>query len=231
MIGRRNLRAVCFILLLFVCVLPLLSYAENTPGRPIALKFTPDVYEVNAGSVFWPSVYVTAEDLSAFDAAYGSVEFSLWRDEGILQITGEYKVGTEPGVYTGGIKGLHPGIEVVFVRVPGMENSPDHACTVIVHSTHPVCVPEGVTAVSEESFRGIAADEVVLGGSVTRIESMAFAGCPLLGLITIPAGVTYIAEDAFDGCDGVNIICAAGSYAQQYASSHGLLFYAAQPKE
>ena len=228
---RRNLRAVCCALLIFVCAFPLLSCAENTKGTPTALKFTPDVYEVNAGSVLWPSVYVTAEDLSAFDAAYGSVEFSLWRDEGILQITGEYAPGPEPGVYTGGIKGLHPGIEVVFVRVPGMENSPDHACTVIVHSAHPVCVPEGVTAVSEESFRGIAADEIVLGSSVKRIESMAFAGCPSLGLVTIPAGVTYIAEDAFDGCDGVSIICAAGSYAHQYASSHGLLFYAAQPKE
>ena len=225
---KRNLRAVCCALLLFICVFPLLSCAENTQGMPTALKFVPDVYEMNAGSVLWPSVYVTAEDLSAFDAAYGSVEFSLLLGDGILQITGEYAAGPELGEYTGGIKGLRPGIGAVSAYVPGLENSPDHACTVIVHSTHPVCVPEGVTAVSEESFRGIAADEVVLGGSVTRIESMAFAGCPLLGLITIPAGVTYIAEDAFDGCDGVNIICAAGNYAQQYASSHGLLFYAAQ---
>ena len=228
---RKNMRAFCCALLLFVYVFPLLSYAENTQGAPTALKFAPDVYEVNAGGVLWPSVYVTAEDLSAFDAAYGRVEFSLWRDDGILQITGEYKTGSEPWVYTGGIKALHPGVEVVNVCVPGLENSPDHACTVIVHSTHPVRIPEGVTAVSEESFRGIAADEVVLGGSVKRIESMAFAGCPSLGLITIPAGVTYIAEDAFDGCDGVNIVCTAGSYAHQYASSHGLLFYAAQPKE
>lgn len=228
---RRNLRAVCCALLLFMCVFPLLSCAENTQGMPTALKFVPDVYEMNAGSVLWPSVYVTAEDLSAFDAAYGGVEFSLLLGDGILQITGEYAAGPELGEYTGGIKGLRPGIGAVSAYVPGLENSPDHACTVIVHSTHPVRIPEGVTAVSEESFRGIAADEIVLGGSVKRIESMAFAGCPSLGLITIPAGVTYIAEDAFDGCDGVNIICAAGSYAHQYASSHGLLFYAAQPKE
>ena len=228
MTNRKNLRAVCCALLIFVCVFPLLACAENTQGMPTALKFVPDVYEMNAGSVLWPSVYVTAEDLSAFDAAYGSVEFSLLLGDGILQITGEYAAGTEPGVYTGGIKGLHPGIGVVSVYVPGMENSPDYACTVIVHSTHPVRIPEGVTTVSEESFCGIAADEVVLGSSVKRIESMAFAGCPSLGLVTIPAGVTYIAEDAFDGCDGVNIICAAESYAYRYALSHGLLLYAAQ---
>lgn len=228
---RKNMRAFCCALLLFVYVFPLLSYAENTQGAPTALKFAPDVYEVNAGGVLWPSVYVTAEDLSAFDAAYGRVEFSLWRDDGILQITGEYKTGSEPGVYTGGIKALHPGVEVVNVCVPGMENSPKHACTVIVHSTRSVCVPEGVTAVDEETFRGIAADEVIIGSGVTRIESMAFAGCSSLGLVTVPACVTYIAPDAFDGCDGVSFICDANSYACLYAAEHGIVFYARIPAE
>ena len=53
-----------------------------------------------------------------------------------------------------------------------------------------------------------------------RIESEAFAGVPMTE-IDIPAGVNYIAEDAFDGC-GLIAIYTHNAYVTAWAEDHGI---------
>ena len=65
------------------------------------------------------------------------------------------------------------------------------------------------------------AEEVVLSNSVESIESRAFADSQNLRLITIPDDI-IIADDAFEGCDALTIICAEGGTVQAYADAHAI---------
>ena len=60
---------------------------------------------------------------------------------------------------------------------------------------------------------------LTLPSSLTAIESGAFTGLPATEAIRIPAGVTAIAEDAFD--PGMTLIVPAGSPWIQWAEAHG----------
>lgn len=65
-----------------------------------------------------------------------------------------------------------------------------------------------------------AAQAVVIPGGVAAIPARAFAGSAALRYVSIPASVTDIADDAFDGCQ-LSIICANGTYAEEWALAHG----------
>ena len=60
---------------------------------------------------------------------------------------------------------------------------------------------------------------VVLPASLTTIRSEAFAGLASMEAVSIPATVTWIAEDAFD--PGVIIIAPVDSYADRWAKDRG----------
>lgn len=63
-------------------------------------------------------------------------------------------------------------------------------------------LPSSLTVIKEEAFAGIAAVTVVIPDSCERIESNAFANCPSLKYIIVPANSSVdIAEDAFGGKD------------------------------
>ncbi len=55
-----------------------------------------------------------------------------------------------------------------------------------------------------------------------RIGNKAFAQCAALEMAEIPASVTSIADDAFAGSERLVIVTAEGSYAQTYATNHGI---------
>ena len=63
---------------------------------------------------------------------------------------------------------------------------------------------------------------VVLQNKVREIGEKAFMNCVNLRQIEIPNSVISIADDAFDGCTRLTIICSNGSYAQEYAVAHGI---------
>ncbi|MBQ8162282.1 MAG: leucine-rich repeat domain-containing protein, partial [Clostridia bacterium] len=85
-------------------------------------------------------------------------------------------------------------------------------------------LPKGLSTIEEEAFEGIAAEQVQIPQGVTRIESRAFAACPNLREVKVPASVTYIADDAFEG--DLYLVGPSGSYVESFAESHGLLFQA-----
>jgi len=97
-------------------------------------------------------------------------------------------------VVDGLLTALRPGQAVIKARVG--ENTA--SCKVTVWRLNILTLPE----------------------NLTRIESEAFANLPDIDALRIPAGVTYIAEDAFAGSNIV-IYAPAGSPAVRWAVEHG----------
>ena len=84
-------------------------------------------------------------------------------------------------------------------------------------------MPAALQIIDEEAFYGsTSVDRVVLSNKVTEIRSRAFANSTL-SEINLPASITYIAEDAFDGPDKVTVSATEGSYAYRWAVEHGYI--------
>lgn len=83
-------------------------------------------------------------------------------------------------------------------------------------------IPKLVRVVSEEMLTGSGAEAVRCPEGVESIESRAFAECENLMYVEILNAEATIADDAFEGCDRLTIICAEGSTAQEYARVHGI---------
>lgn len=61
-------------------------------------------------------------------------------------------------------------------------------------------LPENLRSIEAEAFMGGAFEGVIIPDGCRSIGARAFAGCDKLVYIFIPASVTTIAEDAFEGC-------------------------------
>ena len=81
------------------------------------------------------------------------------------------------------------------------------------------CVCSGYTQLLYAFYSKLGVDCRIISGSA------AFKGSSL-AYIFIPATAVSIAEDAFEGCEGLVIVGMAGSYAQEYAQAHGFTFIA-----
>ena len=94
----------------------------------------------------------------------------------------------------------------------------------LISGTEPagiLTLPAGLTEIGEEAFEAIAAERVVVSNGCSAINARAFAACPNLSEVCLPASVTDIAEDAFDGSPDVFIISPSASV-RQWASNHGI---------
>ena len=86
-------------------------------------------------------------------------------------------------------------------------------------------LPAALTVIGDEAFRGSGAKKVYLPDGVTSIGALAFADCAGMTEIRIPASVTDIAADAFDGHNSrLTIFGSADSPAQTYARQHNIRF-------
>ena len=85
-------------------------------------------------------------------------------------------------------------------------------------------LPSSLTAIEDEAFSGGAFSYVVLPDGAETIGWHAFADCPKLAYIYIPASVASIDENAFDGVEDLTIFGAPGSAADEYAGLHGFTF-------
>ena len=83
-------------------------------------------------------------------------------------------------------------------------------------------LPASLNVIGEEAFAGCAFIFPALPDTTETIRSRAFADCPNLAYIHIPAATTSIADDAFDGAVGLTIFCFAGSEAERFARDHGI---------
>ena len=96
-------------------------------------------------------------------------------------------------------------------------------CTVTVQGGNGsgLKLPEFLKEIGEEAFAGCSEESVIVPDGCETIGARAFADSANLRTITIPASVTSIAADAFDGCTDLTIRTSKGSYASRYAAAHG----------
>lgn len=86
----------------------------------------------------------------------------------------------------------------------------------------------GITAIPANTFRECTSLSTVdLPGSVTTIGSAVFYGCSALSSITIPASVSSLSMDAFDGCYNLN---AFASNSSSYPVVDGCLYNAGKTR-
>ncbi len=85
-------------------------------------------------------------------------------------------------------------------------------------------LPAALKEIDEEAFADCAFGYVHIPDGVTRIERRAFADCPNLHDVDIPASATSIDPTAFAGTNGLTIHSADGSYAEFYAGKYGFAF-------
>ena len=85
-------------------------------------------------------------------------------------------------------------------------------------------LPETLTVIESEAFNGCAFSSVKLSENTTTIGRFAFADCPNLKYIYIPAATENIDLYAFIGVDGLTILGKIGSYAETYAQENGFGF-------
>ncbi len=90
-------------------------------------------------------------------------------------------------------------------------------------------LPAAIHAIEDNAFEGIAATVVGIPSGCASIGDYAFANCPNLTQIRIPASVTAIGADIFSGCaHTVYVFGTAGSAAETYCQdpAHNCVFVA-----
>ena len=104
----------------------------------------------------------------------------------------------------------------------------DGSVTLITSTFEPdLILPESLTAIGEEAFRGGAFTGVKLSEKTTAIGQNAFAECPNLTSIYIPKATTVIHPNAFGTKQGGLIVYGeTASTAENYAKDHGFAFLA-----
>ena len=85
-------------------------------------------------------------------------------------------------------------------------------------------LPESLLVIDDEAFSGTSASRVVLQPNLTDINDRAFSENSLLKEVFIPPSVSCIADNAFEGSDGVVIFGERGSYADNWAHRNEIPF-------
>ncbi len=89
-------------------------------------------------------------------------------------------------------------------------------------------LPAGLEIVGERAFySSVSLESVTVPEGAQEIRAGAFAYSSL-SEITLPSSLTYIADDAFEGCESLTVSAPEGSYAYEWAVNKG---YIAPPAE
>ena len=131
-------------------------------------------------------------------------------EEGTYQINARYEEGD---IIDGSLENVEATIISGSITVgSSVDNEPDFI------------LPSALTTIEEEAFVGGSFEYVKLSEYVTYIGSKAFADCSNLKHIYIPQTTNRIEDDAFDGVGAFIIHGVSGSYAEDYANEHGIIF-------
>lgn len=100
--------------------------------------------------------------------------------------------------------------------------------TVIVHGEQVLNLPADLEQILPNAFNGVSAQEAVLHEGITHIGANAFANCPDLKLVNLPASIKTIAGNAFANSSNVLLLCASET-GKFYAEGHGLPYLMIEP--
>ena len=89
-------------------------------------------------------------------------------------------------------------------------------------------LPAALITIEDEAFTGCAFVYAKLPDNAVSIGWHAFADCPNLAYIYIPALITQIDEEAFGTMQGLTILGKTGTTAETYANDHHYTFIAIQ---
>ena len=151
-------------------------------------------------------------------SSYGETPFNWY---------GVREIRVEPGVTSYDIQATSPG----WYSMTVMAWTDD--ITVAVNSNsvqlHNIMVadsvlPDALETIETGAFENSGFRYVALPVGTAEIQSRTFANCETLKAVEIPATVTSIAGDAFDGAANVVLYVQAGSYAESYAIEHELQY-------
>lgn len=145
------------------------------------IRFARERYEVPVGGSARLTALVTTETETLENRL---VSFTS-SDESIITVDGN---GTVTALGTG---------TVTVTASDG--NGMTATCTVTAREPVVTVLPTYMTRIEEEAFAGSALEAVIIPAECESIGSRAFADCPGLVYVSIPAGVTFIADDAFEG--------------------------------
>ena len=118
---------------------------------------------------------------------------------------------------------------ITYARENGIDYYEIHIDNVMTNPD--LVLPDDVTEIGDEAFRGTFFGKVKLPEGVTRIGDYAFADCLCLQEIYIPGDVEYIGEGIFENVDlyDFTIYCIEGTNAHVYAMENGIQFKFVQP--
>ncbi len=81
---------------------------------------------------------------------------------------------------------------------------------------------KAVVAVGANAFTGTAVTSISLENGIAAVGEKAFSGCSALEFISIPASVTAIASNAFEGSSKARVAAPGGSVASTFAANAGI---------
>lgn len=120
----------------------------------------------------------------------------------------------------GRLEAVAPGTATITATTFDGSKTAKFNVTVVKATT--LRIPAGTKRIEDEAFIGVAAATVIIPDGCESIGARAFADCENLIRAEIPESVTEIADDAFGGCPAGFVIAAPeGSYAAEYAATHG----------
>ena len=141
------------------------------------------------------------------------------------------EVGTEATrTLTVYVKGLATGGTTV-TAASSADSTKSASCDVIVREpfgTPDMVLPADLKEIQVGAFENTAADVIEIPDGCTTIRIGAFKDCTSLTQIRIPASVTEIEEDVFDGMMSVHVYGTAGSAAETYCGKYTNLIFIAE---
>ena len=110
----------------------------------------------------------------------------------------------------------------VTAKGPGCRDAASESCTVLIRKAAggTLNLPKALKTIEHEAFAGDSFSIVIIPNGCREIGPRAFSAMPNLLKVRIPASVTTIADDAFDGSGICLIETTPGSTAEAFAIGH-----------
>ena len=178
-----------------------IDYGSGLPDLSVAqtVYLEPGPLRVRAGDAYRLTALVSPEGA-------GGLEWKS-EDPSVIRVS--------DGVLTP----VRPGVTRITASCASGDAS---SVTVYVTGGTRLTVTGCVSVIEAEAFSGSALLEAVtVQDGVVRIESRAFADCPLLWEAHLPGSVEYVAPDALPDNPGLTVYCEKGSAAEAFARANG----------